>query len=184
MNKIYRWMKRKIFAIDDRPILEIAKERGMKVGDNVFVQDGCTFDISHCWLIEIGNDVMLAPRVNIIAHDASTKWELGYTLIGHVIIGNNVFVGAGSTILPNVTIGDNVVIGAGSVVTHDIPENSVVAGNPAKEIMSYSQYMNKRKEQFSKNELFEYEYTLRGGITTEQKEEMKKIVKDGVAGIK
>ena len=37
-----------------------------------------------------------------------------------------------STILPGVTVGDNAVIGAGSVVTRDVPENMVVAGNPAK----------------------------------------------------
>ena len=35
-------------------------------------------------------------------------------------------------ILPGVTIGSNVVIGAGSVVTHDVPDNVVVAGNPCK----------------------------------------------------
>jgi maltose O-acetyltransferase len=49
-----------------------------------------------------------------------------------VTIGNDVWIGGNVTILPGVTIGDNCTIGAGSVVTHDIPANSIAAGNPAK----------------------------------------------------
>lgn len=48
------------------------------------------------------------------------------------IIGNNVNVGANVVIIGGITIGDNSVIGAGSVVVKDVPENVVVAGNPAK----------------------------------------------------
>lgn len=47
-------------------------------------------------------------------------------------IGNNVTLGASVTIIGPVHIGDNVVIGAGSVVVKDIPDNCVVAGNPAR----------------------------------------------------
>ena len=48
------------------------------------------------------------------------------------IIGNNVILGASVTIIGPVHIGDNVIVGAGSVVVKDIPDNCVVAGNPAK----------------------------------------------------
>lgn len=47
-------------------------------------------------------------------------------------IGNNVTLGSNVVIIGNIQIGNNVIIGAGSVVTHDIPDNCVVAGNPAK----------------------------------------------------
>ena len=47
------------------------------------------------------------------------------------IIGDNVRIGSNATILP-VKIGNNVIIGAGAVVTKDIPDNSIVKGNPAK----------------------------------------------------
>lgn len=49
-------------------------------------------------------------------------------------IGNNVIIGANATVLGDIVIGDNATIGAGAVVIHDVPENTVVAGVPAKEI--------------------------------------------------
>ena len=110
---------------------------GLTVGSNFSRQEKTLIDQSHCWLITIGDDVTLAPRVHILAHDASTKNALGYTRLGTVNIGNNVFVGASTTILPGVNIGDNVVIGAGSVVSKDIPSNSVAVGSPAMVICTY-----------------------------------------------
>lgn len=47
-------------------------------------------------------------------------------------IGNNVTVGCHVAIIGDITIGDNVIIGAGSVVVKDVPDNCIVAGNPAK----------------------------------------------------
>ena len=100
--------------------LDQLKQNGFKYGENFDTQYGVIIDPGHCWLIEIGNNVTLAPRVHILAHDASMKKFLGYTKIAPVKIGNNVFIGAGSIILPGVTIGDNVIVGAGSVVTKDL----------------------------------------------------------------
>ncbi len=107
--------------------LEELIKNGLIVGKNFNMQRGTIIDNSHCWLIEIGDNVTLAPRVHILAHDASTKRELGYTKIGKVKIGNNVFIGANTTILPNVIIGDNVIIGANSLVNKNILSNTVVA---------------------------------------------------------
>ena len=116
MNKLARIIRKYIFKIDDRPIIEILKENGLVIGKGVSIQGECIIDPSHCWLITIGDNVTLAPRVHILAHDASTKRELGYTIIGEVIIKNNVFVGANTTILPNVEIGNNVIIGVGNTI--------------------------------------------------------------------
>lgn len=55
-----------------------------------------------------------------------------YMYTDPVTIGDNCWIGAGATICPGVTIGENTVIGAGSVVVHDIPANSVAAGNPCR----------------------------------------------------
>ncbi len=53
------------------------------------------------------------------------------------IIGNNVELHAASMVIGGITIGDNAIIGAGAVVVKDVPENAVVAGNPAKIIRFY-----------------------------------------------
>ena len=84
---------------------------GMTVGKNFGRLNGVILDPSHCWLITIGDNVTMAPRVHILCHDASTKGFLGYTKIGRVNIGDNVFIGAESVVLPGVNIGNNVIIG-------------------------------------------------------------------------
>ena len=139
-------------------------EQGMKVGKNFERMNNVLIDDSHAWLIEIGDDVTLAPRVHILAHDASTKKFLGYTKIGRVTIGNNVFVGAETVILPDVKIGSNVVIGANSTVTRDIPDNSVAVGSPARVISSLEDYLAKEKEKMKRLPVYGEAYTLRKNV--------------------
>lgn len=62
-------------------------------------------------------------------------------------ICDNVFVGSNTTILSNVRIGSNVIIAAGSLVNKDIPDNSVVAGVPAKVIGTFSDFVSKRQRE-------------------------------------
>lgn len=57
---------------------------------------------------------------------------LGKTALGCPKIGNNVIICANATVVGNVNIGNDAFIGAGAVVIHDVPDNSVVVGNPAK----------------------------------------------------
>ena len=68
------------------------KKRGLKVGNNFKAIGQNIIDPSHCWHIEIGDNVVMAPRAHILAHDASTGLFNGYTKIANVKIGNNVFV--------------------------------------------------------------------------------------------
>lgn len=55
-----------------------------------------------------------------------------------VKIGNNVWIGMHSIILKGVTIGDNSVVAAGAVVTKSVPPNSIVAGNPAAVVKTFT----------------------------------------------
>jgi len=57
-----------------------------------------------------------------------------------ITIKDNCFIGARAIIMPGVTIGPNSVVGAGAVVTKNVPPNSVVAGVPAKVMMSVNDY--------------------------------------------
>lgn len=166
-------------GVDYGPGLNDLKAMGMKVGKNFFYDVGSTtFDASHCWLIEIGNDVTFGPRVYLLAHDASTKKELGYTKIGRVVIGDNTFVGANTMVMPGVVVGENCLIGAASVVTHDVPDGCVYAGNPAKFICKTEEYYNKQKTNLQNYPVYEKEYTISGGITDERKKQMAEELKN------
>ena len=157
-------------------------QRGLIVGQNLKRLNQVIIDDSHPWLIEIGNDVTLAPRVHILAHDASTKTHLGYTKIGRVTIGDRVFIGAESVILPGVTIGNDVIIGANSTVTHDIPEGMVAVGSPARVICTTEEYINKERGQMMTAPVYGEEYTMRGNMTEEMKQKQKEDLADGQIG--
>lgn len=155
--------------VDTKSLLKM----GLTVGSNFRRNEHCIIDQSHCWLITIGNDVTLAPNVHILAHDASMWHDTGYTRIAPVSIGNNVFIGAGSIVLPGITIGNNVVIGAGSVVTKSVPDDCVVAGNPARCICSYDEYISKHKAYQKTKTCYSDLYTTRNPkLTDDMKNEM------------
>lgn len=176
-------IRNKLMRLRSEVSTEKLIEIGLTVGENFSRQEKTLIDQSHCWLITIGDDVTLAPRVHILAHDASTKKTLGYTRLGTVNIGNNVFVGASTTILPGVNIGDNVVIGAGSVVSKDIPSNSVAVGSPAKVICTYDEFVSRKKLEMENVPVFDESYTLRNhNFSNEMKNEMKEKLKKSRIG--
>ncbi|MFZ6750069.1 acyltransferase [Undibacterium sp. Ren11W] len=80
--------------------------------------------------IHIGNETYLAFGVVIFTHDMCREFH------ADTFIGDKCFIGANSIVMPGVRIGNQCIIGAGSVVTNDVPDNSIVAGNPAKLIRS------------------------------------------------
>ena len=173
-----RLLKKIIYRIRGEYTIEQFKKMGLRVGKNFDPQLGFELDPSHCWLIDIGDNVTFAPHVQVLAHDASMHNVLGYTKIGCVSIGNGVFIGAGSVVLPNVKIGDNSIIGAGSVVTKDVLPNVVCAGNPARVLSTLDEFIDKNRELMKKSFLYQEEYTLRGNISeakkNQQREELKK----------
>lgn len=82
----------------------------------------------------IGDNVWIGPNTGIFAvshpMEAVGRREM-LAIAKPVTIGDDVWIGGNATVLMGVTIGKNAVIGAGTVVTHDVPENAVVVGNPA-----------------------------------------------------
>lgn len=103
---------------------------GVTIEDNVFIGHGVTFI----------ND--RRPRATNSRGELMNEkdWKLERT---HVKRGAS--VGSGATILSRVTIGENAIVGAGSVVTHDVPANSIVIGNPAR-VHSYIHTEKERVE--------------------------------------
>ena len=107
----------------------------LHVGDNFLTNYNVT--ILDMAPVTIGNNTWIGPGVGIyaVAHPMEAAGRVDRLGIAKPItIGDNVWVGGNSTIVMGVTIGNNVIIGAGSVVTHDIPDNAVAVGNPAKVI--------------------------------------------------
>jgi maltose O-acetyltransferase len=160
--------------------LHVLKQRGLRLGRNVSIQPGVVIDPSHCWLISIGDNVTLAPKVYILAHDSSTRRRLGHVKVGLVDIGDETFIGAASIVLPGVRIGRNVIIGAGSVVTKDIPDDSIAAGNPAAVVGNTDEYLEKHKAAMTSRPVFDKSFTLRGGIAAERKQAMIEKLRDGI----
>lgn len=107
------------------PFVEIQKNviigERTKIQSHSFICDGVTIG-NHCF---IGHGTMFVNDLFIDSPNFE-NW-----LKHKTFIGNDVRFGSNSTILP-VKIGNKVIIGAGSVITMDVPENCVVAGNPAK----------------------------------------------------
>ena len=177
------WIKELVYRLRGEYTTEKLIKMGMTVGKNFGRLNGVILDPSHCWLIEIGNNVTMAPRVHILCHDASTKQFLGYTKIGRVTIGDNVFIGADTVVLPGVTIGNNVVIGANSTVTHDVPDGSVVAGSPAKILCSLEEYLDKERTRMNNSICFGEEYTLRQNVSMEMRMQQKENLKGRIGYI-
>lgn len=135
--------------------LKYLRGLGMSIGEGtvIFEPRKTTIDVTRPWLIEIGTDVKITKNVTILTH--GYDWSVLQNLYGEMIgssgkvkIGNNVFIGMNSTILKGCTIGNNVIIGANSLVNKDFPDNVVIAGNPAKIIMSIDDYYRKRQNEY------------------------------------
>lgn len=112
--------------------------------------------------IEIGKNCRITQGVIILAHDYSYAvlrpvYHCMFTKAAKTIIGDNVFIGINSVITMGTQIGNNVIVGSGSVVTKDVPDNCVVAGNPAKIICSLEEYYEKCKNNFEKGAVVLYE---------------------------
>ncbi len=134
------------------PLTEITMDRGakLKIGKRFKMRDGakirvrkgaiciignnssinCNNMIACRERVEIGNDVMLSPNVQIYDHDhdfrATDGLKSGKYKTTPVKIGNNVWIGANTVILRGTEIGDNCVIGAGCIVKGKYKEGSVI----------------------------------------------------------
>lgn len=112
--------------------------------------------------VTIGENFVASFNSMIIAHDGSLYNHIKKHRVEEIVIGDNVFLGAGAIILPGVTVGDGAIIGAGSIVTKDIQPYTVVAGNPAKYMCSVDEYIKKcelRNVLFETPESFQKYYT-------------------------
>lgn len=108
----------------------LGRKLGIEMWENTF-ESGIM--IYHAGNIVINGDSKIGKDCKL--HGSNCIGNNGKTLEAP-IIGNNVRLGVGAKVIGNVTVGDNAIIAAGAVVIHDVPENTTVAGVPAKVITS------------------------------------------------
>lgn len=135
---------------------------GGKIGSGCDIHPNVEFG-SEPYLISIGNNVRITSGVRFITHDGGV-WTLrkarglkNIDVFGPISVGDNSTIGWNAIIMPGVTIGKNCVVGAGAVVTHNVAENSIVAGVPAKVIETLDEYYDKAAEtgDYTKNMTWE-----------------------------
>jgi len=101
----------------------------VKVSSHTFICEGVTIEDE----VFIGHNVTFIndkyPRATI--EDGSLQTEADWPLVP-TLVKRRASIGSSATILCGVTVGENAIVGAGSVVTQDVPDNAVVAGNPAR----------------------------------------------------
>lgn len=110
------------------------------LGKNVFINSHCYF--MDCANITIGNHVFIGPYCGFYTANHPLQYgprNQGLEKALPITIGDNCWFGANVSVMPGVTIGSGCVIAAGAVVTKDMPDNSLIAGVPAKVIKAIDQ---------------------------------------------
>jgi acetyltransferase-like isoleucine patch superfamily enzyme len=107
--------------------------RNVKVSSHTFICEGVTIE-DDCFIghnVSFINDKYPRATNNHGAPQTESDWGVITTRVKR-----GASIGTSATILCGVTIGENAIVGAGSVVTHDVPADAVVAGNPARMMKS------------------------------------------------
>ncbi len=113
------------------------------IGKNVMIGKNCNIQ-AHVTIsngCRVGNRVFIAPNTSLL----NDKYPLSESLMP-ITIADGAIIGGGVTLLPGIIVRPFAVVGAGSVVTREVPAKTVVAGVPAKKIMTLNEYESKRKK--------------------------------------
>lgn len=123
-------------------------------GKPKFIAKDVKFDLTDCSKIHIGKGIVITAGTTLLIHDYSIdcgliaigKEDKQYEslMIKDIFIGENCFIGQKSFIKPGTKIGNNCIIGAGSVVQGNIPDDSIVIGNPAQIVGNTKEWAQKK----------------------------------------
>ena len=119
-------------------IIDMKNENSViKIGDKTTIEESRVTSFEP-YKIEIGEDCMFSADIVIMNTDVHRIYDVDTGLKTNqgkeISIGNHVWLGIRTTVLKGVSIGDNSIVAAGSIVTKDVKANTIVSGNPAKQI--------------------------------------------------
>lgn len=120
------------------PTASVRYGENIYLGKNAHISQYCCLWAGKNSKIVLGDDLLMGPGVKIFSLNhginAGDPMNIQPPTEKDVIIGNDVWLGANTIVVAGVTIGDGVITAAGSVVTKDVPEYTIVGGNPAQVI--------------------------------------------------
>jgi len=152
------------FKYDESSVAEKFRKQGAKVGENCFIQINKL--ASEPYLVEIGNNVAIAPGVALITHDgASVIFRDEFPALRHfgkIIIEDNCFIGASSIITAGVRVGRGSVVGPMSVVLRDVKPGSMVIGNPAIQVSTVEKYRERCLKEWENQGLNKFNHLFEG----------------------
>ena len=126
---IYWWRKanRKLTIYRRYKLLRFAKKYGLEISAKASIGKGCY--LGHPYNITVGDEVRIGNNVNLHKGCTIGRENRGKR-VGVPVIGNCVHIGINATVVGNIKIGDDVIIASNSFVNFDVPDHSVVIGNP------------------------------------------------------
>ena len=180
-SRISRFFILKLEFIDGklyrRAYTKWLKKQGVIIhGTPNYISNTAYLDGSNYKMIEIGDGCTISRDVLLLTHDYSMHTVFQGVKSSHFLendlttvleradestnlldqrpihIGNYSFIGARACLLPGTTIGNNCIIGAGSVVKGNVPDDSILIGNPAKLLMKTSEWLEKKGNTIAKQE--------------------------------
>lgn len=107
-------------------LYRLSRKYGLEISPQAKIGSGLY--LGHPYNITVGEGVILGDNVNL--HKGYTIGRTNRGNAGSPTIGNNVFIGINATVVGDIRIGDNVLIAPNSYVNFDVPEHSIVIGNP------------------------------------------------------
>lgn len=129
-----------------RPVA-YAKKIGVNIKEQAQIY-GSSYEMfsSEPFLVTLHDNVFISIRVQFICHDGGVlPFRRGFPsldIAAPIVVKSNCFIGAGALIMRDETIGENCIIAANAVVTKDVPDGSVVGGNPARVIKATQDYLD------------------------------------------
>lgn len=123
--------------VDIMAHLKIINSKAVSLNEGSLVNVNCIFDgtngIHLCKNAQLAPGVVLVTDTSIFGiQDILNTLGIANSPSGKIIIEPNSWIGAGAIILPGVTVGQGSIVAAGAIVFEDVPENTVIAGRPAK----------------------------------------------------